>query len=234
MLNLVQVWLDWSKIEEIYARDTGDVGFTAHAVLDDVFGAAMIRPFHVPSTRPGAPAERRHGQFSVVGYSRLTADELREEAKVASPVEKYATVTEVMSRPMPDKWATGRVVHLETRVCPTIRMSRGERDAFLLHLSNGGKDTREVVYGRWLHRELEKSGALEVQGTPTVQGFRLGEFLRRPHVEGKIRKIRLPEAHLAVTATIKDGDAFNALLERGVGRHRAFGFGCLLLAHPKR
>lgn len=233
-MNLIQVWLDWAKIGRVYARDTDDIGFTAHAVLDDVFGAAAIRPFHVPSTRPGSPAERRHGQFSVVGYSSMTADELQEEAKVASPVDKYAAVVEVMSRPMPKTWAAGRVVHLETRVCPVVRGKRGERDVFLRHLDHGGQDAREVVYGAWLRRELEKSGALEVIETPTLRGFQFGSFLRRPHVEGTIKMMRLPDAHLSVTATIRDGEAFNALLARGVGKHRTFGFGCLLLAHPKR
>jgi CRISPR system Cascade subunit CasE len=32
--------------------------------------------------------------------------------------------------------------------------------------------------------------------------------------------------------TVADPDAFSALLARGVGRHRAFGYGMLLLRPP--
>lgn len=38
-----------------------------------------------------------------------------------------------------------------------------------------------------------------------------------------------PAALLQGEMIIQDGDQFQALLARGIGRHRAFGFGMLLL-----
>ncbi|MFG1332515.1 type I-E CRISPR-associated protein Cas6/Cse3/CasE [Xanthobacter autotrophicus] len=40
-------------------------------------------------------------------------------------------------------------------------------------------------------------------------------------------------AVLVGTLTVRDAQAFAALLARGVGRHRAFGYGMLLLSPPE-
>jgi CRISPR system Cascade subunit CasE len=42
-------------------------------------------------------------------------------------------------------------------------------------------------------------------------------------------RIERPNAVLEGTLTVGDPDAFARLLARGIGRHRAFGFGMLLL-----
>jgi CRISPR system Cascade subunit CasE len=42
-----------------------------------------------------------------------------------------------------------------------------------------------------------------------------------------------PDAVLEGVLEVVDGEAFAALLRRGVGRHRAFGFGMLLLRPPR-
>ena len=39
-----------------------------------------------------------------------------------------------------------------------------------------------------------------------------------------------PDAWFRGTLAIVDPNAFAALLARGIGRHRSFGFGCLLIA----
>ena len=41
-----------------------------------------------------------------------------------------------------------------------------------------------------------------------------------------------PEVYLDGTLEITDSEAFNAMIARGLGRHRAFGFGMLLLRPP--
>jgi CRISPR system Cascade subunit CasE len=42
----------------------------------------------------------------------------------------------------------------------------------------------------------------------------------------------LPDLTVRGQLRIKQPLAFQALLARGLGRHRSFGFGCLLLAPP--
>ncbi|MFG1478963.1 type I-E CRISPR-associated protein Cas6/Cse3/CasE [Xanthobacter sp. V4C-4] len=38
---------------------------------------------------------------------------------------------------------------------------------------------------------------------------------------------------LVGTLSVRDAEAFGVLLARGVGRHRAFGYGMLLLSPPE-
>ncbi|WP_083761830.1 type I-E CRISPR-associated protein Cas6/Cse3/CasE [Alkalilimnicola ehrlichii MLHE-1] len=45
---------------------------------------------------------------------------------------------------------------------------------------------------------------------------------------GKTRLVR-PDALVTGRLTVRDPDTFATLVARGVGRHRAFGFGMLLL-----
>ncbi len=39
----------------------------------------------------------------------------------------------------------------------------------------------------------------------------------------------MPEAEFEGTLEVLDGTAFHAVLARGIGRHRAFGYGMLLV-----
>jgi CRISPR system Cascade subunit CasE len=45
----------------------------------------------------------------------------------------------------------------------------------------------------------------------------------------KTKKLDRPQALVKGVLNIADSDAFNRLLARGIGRHRAFGYGMLLL-----
>jgi CRISPR system Cascade subunit CasE len=48
------------------------------------------------------------------------------------------------------------------------------------------------------------------------------------------RRIEGPDAVVHGTLTITDPVAFAGLLARGVGRHRSYGYGMLLLRPPQR
>ena len=47
------------------------------------------------------------------------------------------------------------------------------------------------------------------------------------------RGVERPDALFTGEITVADPEAFCRLLARGVGRHRAFGFGMLLLRPPR-
>jgi CRISPR system Cascade subunit CasE len=86
---------------------------------------------------------------------------------------------------------------------------------------------REDVYVRWLSRELQRGGASRLESA------RLTEFCRERMRRGAGEPIERPNAVLEGTLTVLDPEAFRALLTRGLGRHRAFGFGMLLLRPPE-
>lgn len=105
-------------------------------------------------------------------------------------------------------------------------------------------DDRERVYTDWLDRELIASHpalgergsgvraaelvAVEDVGAEKTRRARMVEMRREPFFLGGARGER-PNVVLEGTLRVTDEAAFRALLARGVGRHRAFGFGMLLL-----
>lgn len=134
------------------------------------------------------------------------------------------------------------------------RRSR-ERDAFLAAVDaeprpRGGRPEiiREKVYQDWLAARLTGAARLD------PASFRLAQLNRAmllrprqadrdPDLAQRRELVRIgslksgikgeqggsPDATLQGTLEVEDSGAFHALLARGVGRHRAFGFGMLLL-----
>jgi CRISPR system Cascade subunit CasE len=105
---------------------------------------------------------------------------------------------------------------------------------------------RARVYRAWLAREL---AAVRPDAEPavlrpaaTLVEAELVEFARvplrrkgaRPDAPAPKRGIERPDAVLEGRLRVDDADAFRALLARGLGRHRAFGFGMLLLRLAER
>ena len=120
---------------------------------------------------------------------------------------------------------------------PVLQPRHGkECDAFLweaMRHPNKGEfqGSREEVYVRWLSRQLERIGgaSLELEATKLVSFQRTRAIRKRRarHSEG-------PDAVMRGILRITDPDAFAALLARGVGRHRAYGYGMLLLRPPHK
>ena len=90
---------------------------------------------------------------------------------------------------------------------------------------------REEVYREWLSVRLDRKGgaSLDLEQTKLVsfQRTRAVRKLHTRHSEG-------PDAVLRGILTVTDPDAFAKLLADGVGRHRAYGYGMLLLRPPGR
>jgi CRISPR system Cascade subunit CasE len=103
-----------------------------------------------------------------------------------------------------------------------------EVDAFLVspEASNRGE-----VYAEWLQQRMAEGGA-EVE-CAHLKAFRLSRVMRRgkPNKHGSraLRQQSGPDATFIGLLAVRDPEAFARVLGRGIGRHRAFGFGMLLL-----
>lgn len=137
---------------------------------------------------------------------------------------------------MPD-FTSGRRLGFSLRVRPTVRSDRNgdrtknrERDAFLAALDAARPDAlpdRAEVYLSWTKAHLERGG-LKVMSA-RIDGHERVQALRR---DGK-RDLKPVQGHAASVAgviEVTDPERFHALLARGVGRHRTFGYGMLLLS----
>lgn len=147
----------------------------------------------------------------------------------------------------------GRHVGFRVRVCPVVRskhtregepvrrdkkgrvVSR-EMDAFIHALRVAPPAThltREGVYCSWLGDHLAREGAATLERASLVE-FQHEHASRhvQPKVDNQPRKsvrIDRPDAVIEGVLEVKDARAFRALLARGVGRHRAYGFGMLVI-----
>ncbi len=144
---------------------------------------------------------------------------------------------------MPERWTVGRRYRFEARCRPVVRVSNAEArglprecDVFRVAVHGVPKEMpidRSAVYRKWLCEEFCRRGGAEPADV-RMRRFRLEKvFRRRKNAEGRTEKratITGPDVTFVGTLAITDSDKFTALLARGLGRHRAFGFGMLLLA----
>jgi len=227
----------------------GDFGYALHAALAAGFGNMAPKPFLLRT-------EIR--QPEVLGYTNADPAELRETVRL--PVIDLADLVEPLRlddievRELPADWTAGRRLDFETRIRPVVRTRpqgrdgpTRERDAFLETLDDEEPPPakgpphrswhlREDTYAQWLAAELGRGNAARLEVARLIT-FRRTRVLRRAVRPGEGRRrveSEGPDAVLRGRLQIEDGAGFAALLARGIGRHRAFGFGMLLLMPPGR
>ncbi|MBS4099026.1 MAG: type I-E CRISPR-associated protein Cas6/Cse3/CasE [Sulfuricella sp.] len=219
----------WATRHGVLSPD-GDYGYAFHALLRAAFGERSPKPFRYLGERQG-----------LLAYTPQSLETLRQNAALAAPdVARALGLDELDARRFPSDWATGREVGFEVRVRPVIRATDGrERDAFLHAVESGasgddagGPAQRERIYLDWLTRQLAVDGAAQILDA-RLQAFRLTRVLRKDNggENGKRKASGSsgPDAVFQGRLRVGAGAAFARLLARGVGRHRAFGFGMLLL-----
>ena len=224
-------------------RRLQDPDHAMHCLLTECFGKreakrkdkhedGLFRIFRLIIPRGGP-----HGVL--YAYGRADADELREKLNICGdPLQCRIIVPEnIDSKAMPSGWIEGKRLGFEVRVRPIVRRGHscdvetlrgGEWDAFQLEAIQCPKGTmrrsREDVYRDWLAERLQRCGAAELESA-TLQSFQRTRAIRRRHA----RYSEGPDALMRGTLTVTDGAAFAKLLAGGIGRHRAYGYGMLLL-----
>lgn len=226
------------------ARADLDLGYLAHCHLTELFGDAALKPFALPMDRDG---EVR----TVLAYSRQGRDELVAVARERVTPERFerSRCEALGAKRMPAIGAGARL-GFEVRVCPVVRLASAreadfgdrreairkgaERDVYQregMEAERRGEvflKSREEVYREWLVERLA--------GVARVEEARLMRFTQRERLfrqtqggDRKVARLERPDAVLRGRLVVEEAAGFRALLGRGVGRHRAFGFGMLLL-----
>lgn len=211
----------------------GDLGYALHALLHAAFGEHAPQPFRYLDAEQG-----------LLAYTRLSAAELAQLTALADPdVAAALGLGQTLHhagmsvRPFPSQWTSGHVLGFEVRVRPIIREGKTgrERDAFLaaIEKSEGSELDRSEVYVQWLRDLLARQGGAELVDASVVRYQLLGVTRKsQKSSSDDARHSRLvsgPDAVLTGQLRVTDPQTFAQLLAGGVGRHRAFGFGLLLL-----
>lgn len=213
-----------------------DEGLALHHLLSEVFGPAALHPFRLMV----AP---RSTQATLYAYGPHPAETLMETAQSVAPPSERAVLDLERLRSLPrpvDTWRAGQRLGFDLHLRPVVRLAStltteqttfakgAEVDAFLAEtLRNDQPRPREAVYLDWLAKRLLPVAELERETT------RLHKFQRQIVVRGG-KRIEGPDATILGTLSVQDPQGFADLLTHGIGRHRAYGYGMLLLRPPQR
>jgi len=235
-LYMLRLPVDGSRLARLaerrrLPRRAHDSGYAVHCLLAELFGDLAPKPFVI---------ERAEGRcLPVLAYSSIGMNELTDAARQFAEPDVWQTLRweGAAGKQMPAEWRTGSQCAFRLRMCPVERKnSAGENhragaevDAFLGHVwreRNESPPSRDAVYEQWLRRQFQAGGVAEIAQC-RMESFQLTDLARKD--TGGRRLVRKPDAVISGKLTITDGQGFNAWLARGIGRHRAFGFGMLLL-----
>lgn len=206
-------------------RDVQDNGFAWHGLLQAVFGDGAPKPF-VDRLNAGVNELLGYG----LGFKPL--------AEVEPLAAQAVGMGALRSTRMPDDWRAGRNLSFEVRARPVVRSRQAsdngnpiELDAAVAARRHDPDSSREDAYRQWLARELGRDGAAELVSM-RIAGFSRTKVARRfgQSTPRQWQSVDGPDAWFRGALRITDSEAFSALLGRGLGRHRSFGFGCLLIA----
>lgn len=212
-------------------RDELDLGYLGHAWLKAAFGELAPRPWRLlmPKRNQGNQPSR------ILAYSDHPAEVLADHlAHFGLPsVEAVCPADAIQGKVLPQEWPSNRRYAFEAFCCPVGRKagSRQEKDIFLIQADREqeGALKRSEVYRQWFRDQAEGRPGIRIEEV-ALEGFRLARTLRK--TQGASRKSlhqMRPQAEFRGSLQAADGAGLMALLRRGIGRHRAFGFGMILL-----
>jgi CRISPR system Cascade subunit CasE len=221
--------LTWARQAGVPSRD---LGYLAHNAMRAAFGQAAPQPF----TMLEEPSGRL---LTLLGYGPSSKQELLvSRAYLAEPMLAEAFPAQGLAdKPMPTAWPQGVSFGFRVRCCPVARRheadgSKAERDVFLSAcLSRPGEPVdRQEEYLKWLVKELGRQKAAELV-SGHLRSFNLRRLVRRAGRGRPAAQMRgqRPDVEMEGVLRVATPQAFADLMQRGVGRHRAFGFGMLLL-----
>ena len=216
------------------SRRLQDADHAMHCLLTECFGPDLApKPFRAIFPRGG-------DKGTLYGYGAAAADALRDAAGAfACPLQSQIIPARSLdSKPMPAEWPAGKRLGFEVRIRPIVRRTRQaysrpgkEYDAFQIEAERYPKGemprNREQVYTDWLSSQLERRGGAVLEAhSATLQSF---QRIRAYRKRNATRYSEGPDALMRGVLTVDDGAAFARLLTDGIGRHRAYGYGMLLL-----
>lgn len=248
-LHMIQLWLDASRLAQLgrmlhlpIARTS--TRYLVHCALGELFQAQAPKPFSVE--RPNSPtrsADEQSGRFiRILGYSELDHIALQRLAQgFAGPaVYRLCDWGRCVSKPMPDTFPIGMNLAFGLQACPVIRKASDgakwkagqEVDVFLAKawtLEAIVNISREEVYSDWLKTQFERRGGADLIST-SVERFSIERMTRRTEGSDRIvRTIQRPDVTFSGMLKVADEDRFVDMLQKGIGRHRSFGYGMLKL-----
>ncbi len=237
----------WAGSRQLIRRGAFDEGYALHILLSGVFGQRVLQPFRLIRS-----ARARKG--TLYAYCDQDERQLIDVARAVGTPDSLDVLglDDLATKAMPHRFRVGQRLGFDVRIRPIRRLGRDVRDsqsggvlrkgseidAFRHELLRRSPDgwhpnnesakgiSREAVYARWLDERL--ADVAEVN----ARSCRLANFRRSRAVRGDNRGPEGPDATMHGEFVVQDPAEFVDRLRRGVGRHRAYGYGMLILRPP--
>ncbi|MFW5859543.1 MAG: type I-E CRISPR-associated protein Cas6/Cse3/CasE [Planctomycetota bacterium] len=221
-----------------------DLGYTIHCWLREAWGETWPKPF---------AWNEEADTIEVLGYRRSD----NAGTQVHDPDGLLVRPAE--SRAMPATWPDAHRLAFRLQTVASRRISKrgkslppppgiegattagpgDEVDAYQHHLARSPNtaprpDLREQVYIDWLQERVNGDAGCTFTDV-RIEGVKRQILQRKPQrdtpgaARPPPRQVELPAVTFTGALTVTDSDAFTAFLAKGVGRHKAFGFGMMLL-----
>lgn len=250
-LNLIRIPIDLNNLARWAGQRGKSVGFDStaydkgrvlHHLLTETFGKETFKCFRLLVVN-------RAKTGNLYAYSPLGVKDLQANSAIYGMPEHLSVigVDSIEGKSMPENWRKDQRLGFDLRIRPVRRIMKelnlgkdkvkrgAELDAFLIeakrpfsHSSSSKYErglTRQAVYLDWLIERA--SDVVEIDRNNT----KLNSFIRSKILRGK-KTIEGPDVIFHGNLKIKDPLEFTQLLEKGIGRHRAFGYGMILLRPP--
>lgn len=194
-----------------------------HCLLYHTFGEDHVPRAFFAQPDPDQPMEHAH----LLAYTGMDENELRDLARSRqSPLSAgVMSPFTFRTKPLPEDWQPGTAVSFRVRIMPTFRAksTRSESD---VHKRADAAPTRQESYCNWLADLLEKKAGVE----PARQTLRVTRYNPRKVTRSRdSQPITVPDVTAAGTCVITDPEAWADALRWGIGRHKAYGYGMLLI-----
>jgi CRISPR system Cascade subunit CasE len=250
----------WMEVQKV-SRIGHDDGYGWHALLAACFGDLAPKPFRVIERPRRPPQLLGYGSHDIAAL-REHAATFAEPAAVAALGPASAMASKQMPGTFRAGQRLGFEVRVRPTVRQDRdgdRAASREIDAFLAAVQAADKLAprgqrpdleRTTVYRDWLALRFGAAAQL-VPESFRIESLRRAMLLRRRQQSAASDRRELvpvgslkgevagqqggsPDAVMSGTLVVESPSEFVHLLARGIGRHRAFGFGMLLLRPPSR
>ncbi len=205
-----------------------DPSYRIHCLLSETFGGrSPLRPFRLIS-EPGRPR-------IILAYSPMSAwliTQAAERALSENPgrfPKSVLSLGDLKSVPAP-RMDRGTRLAFSVLAVPHRRMDGSrEMDAHSLALKRARESglkppTREASYTEWMTARIERTGGAIVSSAWINRWERAFELRNKNRPPARITR-----ADLGGVLSVRDPDLFTGLLARGIGRHRGYGYGMIMI-----
>lgn len=196
-----------------------DAPYRLHCLMSEVFGGrAPLRPYRVVE-RPGRPR-------TILAYSRTAPSDIRRLARETGYALKMRALgtDELRARPVP-RIRTGQCLVVSVLAAPHRRRNgTTEMDAHSVSGGSPERAARERSYAAWLAEKIERSNSARLLDATLIRWERTREMRSKNRPP-----ILITRAEMTGVLEVRSEPGFRALLATGIGRHRAYGYGMLMI-----